>query len=94
MLLNQFLLYLHFRMGVYTGFTTTPFFRSPFTDLTGALVNAQHYDKCGPMEMRMMECFEAYGTALGEKKCVDLVDDFTECYNMRKQQLRTTVSSY
>jgi hypothetical protein len=73
------------------GFTITPFFRSPFTDLTGALVNTQHYDKCGPFEMKMMECLEAYGTVAGETKCAVLIDDFNECYTMRKQQLRTHV---
>jgi len=67
----------------------TPFFRSPFTDLTGALVNAQHQDKCGDMEMKMMECLEAYGIQKGKIKCADLIDDFQECYTMRKQQLRT-----
>ena len=69
----------------------TPFFRSPFTDLTGALVNAQHYDKCGEMELKMVECLEAYGVEKGKIKCSELIDDFQECYTMRKQQLRTFV---
>lgn len=72
----------------------TPFFRSPFTDLGGAMVNAQHYDKCGPMELKMMECLEAYGLDRGKTKCADIIDDFYECYTMRKQQLRTFVSSH
>lgn len=71
--------------------TITPFFRSPFTDLTGALVNCQHYDKCGEMEMKMVECLEAYGTQRGKKKCADLIDDFYECYTGRKQELRSYV---
>lgn len=69
----------------------TPFFRSPFTDLTGGLVNAQHYDKCGKMEMKMMECLEAYGVEKGKVKCAAIIDDFHECYTLRKQQLRTMV---
>lgn len=70
-------------------FTITPFFRSPFTDLTQAVVNAQHYDKCGKMEIRMMECYEAYGVVKGDEKCKDLVDDFNECFAMNKQSMRT-----
>lgn len=67
----------------------TPFFRSPFTDLTGGLVNAQHYDKCGPMELKMVECLEAYGIERGKVKCAELLDDYYECFTLRKQQLRT-----
>ena len=74
------------------GFHVTPFFRSPFTDLGGALVNAQHYDKCGELEMRMMECLEAHGAVKGKKVCADVIDDFHECFSLRKQQLRTLVS--
>lgn len=70
----------------------TPFFRSPFTDLTGGLINAQHFHKCGELELRMMECLEAYGLNKGNIKCSDLIDDFHECYTMRKQMNRTTVS--
>lgn len=69
-----------------------PFFRSPFTDLTGSLVNHQQYDKCGNMEMQMMECMEAYGYERGKLKCKDLIEDFHECYTMRKQILRWKVS--
>lgn len=70
----------------------SPFFRSPFTDLTGCMVNAQHYDKCAKLEMKMMECFEAYGIVKGKEKCDDLLQDFRECYSLRKQQLRSWVS--
>lgn len=73
------------------GFHVTPFFRSPFTDLGGALVNAQHYDKCGELEMKMMECLEAHGAVRGQKVCADVIDDFHECFSLRKQQLRTLV---
>ncbi|KAI9585760.1 NADH dehydrogenase [ubiquinone] iron-sulfur protein 5 [Glossina fuscipes] len=66
----------------------TPFFRLPLTDLTGCLVNHQTYDKCGELEMNMMECLEAYGGERGKKMCKDLIDDFGECVNMRKQMLR------
>lgn len=70
-----------------------PFFRSPFTDLTGSLVNAQQYDKCGAYEMQVMDCLEAYGTERGKTKCKNLIEDFGECVGMRKQMLRFYVSS-
>lgn len=70
-----------------------PFFRSPFTDLTGSLVNAQQYDKCGAYEMQVMDCLEAYGTERGKTKCQNLIEDFGECVGMRKQMLRFYVSS-
>jgi NADH dehydrogenase (ubiquinone) Fe-S protein 5 len=70
----------------------TPFFRSPFTDLTGAIINHQHYDKCGKLEMQMMECLEAYGMEMGKNKCRAVIEDFQECYTYRKQMLRTWVS--
>ncbi|XP_023298087.2 uncharacterized protein LOC111680646 [Lucilia cuprina] len=66
----------------------TPFIRSPFTDLTGSLINHQTYDKCGELEMNMMDCLEAYGAEKGKKMCKDLVDDFNECFTMHKQMLR------
>lgn len=69
----------------------TPFFRSPFTDLTGSLINHQTYDKCGELEMNMMDCLEAYGAERGQKMCKDLVDDFNECFTMHKQMLRFQV---
>jgi len=62
-----------------------PFFRSPFTDLTGSLINHQHYGRCEEMEMRVMNCLEAYGVDRGMKKCKDLVDDFRECSSLKKQ---------
>uniref|UniRef100_A0A1A9WKV3 Uncharacterized protein n=1 Tax=Glossina brevipalpis TaxID=37001 RepID=A0A1A9WKV3_9MUSC len=66
----------------------SPFFRLPLTDLTGCLLNHQTYDKCGQFEMDMMECLEAYGAERGKIKCKELIDDFGECFNMRKQMLR------
>ncbi|KDR22009.1 uncharacterized protein LOC110827397 [Zootermopsis nevadensis] len=65
-----------------------PFFRSPFTDLTGSLINHQFYGKCEEMEMRMMNCLEAYGMDRGRTKCKDLHDDLQECFSHKKQKLR------
>lgn len=71
---------------------TFPLLRSPFTDLTGAITNHQYFDKCGERELAMMDCFEAYGIEKGKLKCKDLIEDFQECFTMRKQMLRVTVS--
>ncbi|XP_053960997.1 NADH dehydrogenase [ubiquinone] iron-sulfur protein 5 [Anastrepha ludens] len=65
-----------------------PFLRTPFTDLTGCLINHQSYEKCGKMEMEMMECLEAYGVEKGQKMCADIIADFSECVGVRKQLLR------
>ena len=62
-----------------------PFLRSPFTDLTSCLVNHQNFGRCEEMEMRVMNCLEAYGVNRGMKKCKDLVEDFRECSSRRKQ---------
>uniref|UniRef100_U5ER62 Putative mitochondrial respiratory chain complex i n=1 Tax=Corethrella appendiculata TaxID=1370023 RepID=U5ER62_9DIPT len=65
-----------------------PFFRSPFTDLTGVIINHQHYDRCGEFEMAAVDCLEAYGTERGAKKCKDLIEDFNECATRKKQFMR------
>ncbi|XP_017468167.1 PREDICTED: uncharacterized protein LOC108360413 isoform X1 [Rhagoletis zephyria] len=65
-----------------------PFLRTPFTDLTGCLINHQTYEKCGKMEMEMMDCLEAYGVERGQKMCADIIADFSECVGVRKQLLR------
>lgn len=69
-----------------------PFLRNIFTDISSAIPNSQHYDKCGDMEMRMMECMEAYGADRGAQKCADLYQDFKECVGQRKQHMRFLVS--
>lgn len=69
----------------------SPYFRSPFTDIFGSIINHQQYGKCTRFEMNMMECLEAYGLDKGRVKCTDLIDDFNECHNMTKQYLRQMV---
>lgn len=71
-----------------------PFFRSPFTDMTGTVINHQTYGKCAEFEMNMMDCLEAYGMNRGQTKCKDLMEDFQECVGMRKQMLRMVVSIF
>ena len=65
-----------------------PFLRSPFTDLTGCLINHQQYDECGEREMNMMDCMEAYGIERGKKLCSDLIADFSECEKATLQMKR------
>lgn len=70
----------------------TPFFRSPFTDLTGGLINSQHYGRCAEFELNMMECIEAYGQDRGRIKCRDMIDDYQECLSRAKSTARAFVS--
>ncbi|KAJ2948371.1 hypothetical protein O0L34_g7608 [Tuta absoluta] len=66
--------------------TLSPFFRSPFTDLTGGLVSHQVVGtRCGPIELETMECLERYGLDRGVRKCRCLIEDFKECQMQAKQ---------
>ncbi|XP_018579298.1 NADH dehydrogenase [ubiquinone] iron-sulfur protein 5 [Anoplophora glabripennis] len=63
----------------------SPWLKSPFTDLTGAIVSHQWYGACADMEMKALDCLEAYGLDRGLKKCDPLIRDFTECALKIKQ---------
>ncbi|KAH9635866.1 hypothetical protein HF086_002426 [Spodoptera exigua] len=63
----------------------SPFFRSPWTDLTGCIHSYQMLGRCQREEMAMMDCLEAYGLDRGLVKCNYLVDDFRECHTNMKQ---------
>lgn len=80
------------RPEVYHPNILSPYFRSPFTDIFGSMINHQQYGRCTRFEMNMMECLEAYGLDKGKVKCVDLIDDFNECQNLTKQYLRHMVN--
>ncbi|XP_050521992.1 NADH dehydrogenase [ubiquinone] iron-sulfur protein 5 [Daktulosphaira vitifoliae] len=69
-------------------FFFTPFIRNPITDLTGPIMTAQLGQRCAEFEMRMMNCFEAYGNPLGYQKCQDYYEDFKECCTREKQMTR------
>lgn len=69
----------------------SPAFRTPFTDLTGHLANHQYYSPCGKMEMKMMNCLEAYGLHKGKQVCADMIEDFNECVLKKKQLKRLEV---
>ena len=55
-----------------------PVFRTRFTDLGATMFTHQKMGKCGDFELKMMNCMEAYGKPLGDTKCKDLVDDFSD----------------
>ncbi|XP_046385421.1 uncharacterized protein LOC124155549 [Ischnura elegans] len=65
--------------------SVTPYLRIPITDLTGCALNQQHHGRCADIEMKMMDCLEAYGRDRGKVKCEDLIADFNECSTRRKQ---------
>lgn len=76
---------------VYHPNVLSPYFRSPFTDIFGSMINHQQYGRCGRFELNMMECMEAYGLDKGRVKCANLIDDFNECHTLTKQFLRQMV---
>lgn len=76
---------------VYHPNVLSPYFRSPFTDVFGSMINHQQYGRCGRFELNMMECMEAYGLEKGRVKCAKLIDDFNECQSLTKQFLRQMV---
>ncbi|XP_028027205.1 NADH dehydrogenase [ubiquinone] iron-sulfur protein 5-like [Bombyx mandarina] len=68
--------------------TISPFFRSPFTDITGGMIDFQILGRCGKQEMDLMNCIEAYGLGRGIKKCKGYIDDYGECRTLTKQLKR------
>nr|XP_053614311.1 NADH dehydrogenase [ubiquinone] iron-sulfur protein 5-like [Plodia interpunctella] len=68
--------------------TLSPFFRSPFTDITGGMISHQLLDRCALQEMAVMDCLEAYGLDRGLQKCKHLVEDFHECQTHCKSYKR------
>ena len=66
----------------------SPFFRNPITDLTGPLMSAQTGVRCADFEMKLMNCYEAYGYPKGMEICQAYYDDFKECCTREKQMTR------
>lgn len=66
----------------------SPWLKSPFTDLSGALTSHQWGSECANLEMKALDCLEAYGLNKGHEKCTDLIDDFKECSLRFKQNQR------
>ncbi|XP_023016668.1 NADH dehydrogenase (ubiquinone) 15 kDa subunit [Leptinotarsa decemlineata] len=71
--------------------SVSPWLKSPFTDLTAGLISHQWYGECADMEMKVLECFEAYGLDKGLKKCDLLIQDFREC-SLRHKQMKRMVA--
>lgn len=68
----------------------TPFLRIPFTDIFGVLVTNQWNGRCGDIEMKVIDCLEAYGLDRGMKKeCKLQLSDYNECLTNHKQRERT-----
>uniref|UniRef100_A0A7R9F154 NADH dehydrogenase [ubiquinone] iron-sulfur protein 5 n=1 Tax=Timema bartmani TaxID=61472 RepID=A0A7R9F154_9NEOP len=65
-----------------------PILRTPFTDITSTVLVHQK-GKCTPLELRMLNCFEAYGIERGKTLCNDILEDFHECCTHKKQLQRT-----
>lgn len=70
----------------------SPFFRSPFTDITGGIITHQFLGSCAREEMDLMDCLEAYGLDRGLKKCQHFLEDFRECQTKTKQFCRFMVN--
>ncbi|XP_050424182.1 NADH dehydrogenase [ubiquinone] iron-sulfur protein 5 [Adelges cooleyi] len=66
----------------------SPFIRNPVTDFTGPLLSAQFGLRCADFEMKMVNCFEAYGHPLAIEKCEVYYEDFKECCTREKQMTR------
>uniref|UniRef100_A0A224XQN7 Putative ubiquinone oxidoreductase n=1 Tax=Panstrongylus lignarius TaxID=156445 RepID=A0A224XQN7_9HEMI len=64
------------------------FLRTPLTDLTGTLVSHQGFGTCSHIEMKALNCLEAYGQYKSAEKCNDILQDYKECFQMNKQMKR------
>lgn len=71
----------------------SPFFRSPFTDITGGMISHQLLGQCQKEEAQYMDCLEAYGLDRGLRKCTHLLHDFKECQTSLLQFKRFAVSN-
>lgn len=54
-------------------------------------MNHQWHGPCREMELKMMDCLEAYGLDRGAQKCDAIIKDFQECAGRDKQSRRTLV---
>ncbi|CAH1404066.1 unnamed protein product [Nezara viridula] len=66
------------------------YFKTPLTDLTGTpAYTSQYFGLCMDIEMKMINCLEAYGYYRGvESSCKDIIDDYSECFTRFKQMAR------
>ncbi|XP_014279426.1 NADH dehydrogenase [ubiquinone] iron-sulfur protein 5 [Halyomorpha halys] len=64
------------------------YFKTPLTDLTGTILTHQYFGRCQGIEMKAINCLEAYGQERGLKECGDLLGDYEECHKRFKQIAR------
>lgn len=70
----------------------SPYLKSPLTDMTGVVTSHQWGNsQCKELEMKTLDCLEAYGLDRGIKKCDELIKDFGECSTKRKQIERINI---
>lgn len=62
-----------------------PIIRTPFTDMGASMFTEQNTPFCKNFEIKYMKCIEAYGKPLGDTKCKDFLEDFSECVTKTKQ---------
>jgi NADH dehydrogenase (ubiquinone) Fe-S protein 5 len=65
-----------------------PFIKSPLTDIVGSVLTHQHFGRCAALEIKVVNCYEAYGYERAELLCSDIIDDFKECFLRDKQNGR------
>lgn len=63
---------------------TEPILRTPVSDFF-ARVNHMQSGRCADFDLRLQECYEAYGYHPGSPKCQDYRDDLYECHFRLKQ---------
>lgn len=62
-----------------------PWLKCFMTDLTGDHFSSQYFGRCANLELKVLDCMEAYGLHRGLKKCEDLMLDYKECVHRIKQ---------
>ena len=67
--------------------TFEPYIRTPISDMLGPVVSSQR-KPCRDFELRLNKCKEAFGKTMGEKKCMDYLEDYNECCNQFKQVIK------
>ncbi|KAL1501990.1 hypothetical protein ABEB36_007206 [Hypothenemus hampei] len=64
----------------------TPYFKSPFTDFFNDVISAQWGGgPCADLELKALDCLEAYGFSKGLQQCQQQLKDFEECIMKIKQ---------
>lgn len=62
-----------------------PWLKCFFTDFTSDHFSSQYFGRCANLELKFLDCMEAYGLYKGLQKCEDLLADYKECVYKRKQ---------